>query len=287
LRAKGIDDLSRIKMEDEYGQINEVSWDQLSKREQLNILNDSSIQPQEYDQELDNDEINLINSIRRSNMSPAEFLEEISNRSVNNFIQNQQPDYPYQVDDLDDDTLFVTDLMARIGQENLSNEEIEEMLNNAKQNEEAYKKQVDGIRNEYRQLEDNNRAQEQAYQQEAQLQQYNQFKSDVVDSIRDFASNGIGGLDLNMDNSELDELYDFITGVDGAGVSVFGKALNHPQTLVQMAWFALNGEKAFQDINNYWASKLSQARDYSYRAGYTDGRNGNVKNNSHVVITNN
>ena len=50
-----------------------------------------------------------------------------------------------------------------------------------------------------------------------------------------------------MSNDDMQDLYNFITGVDNAGNSWFGKALQDPDTVVRMAWFELNGEKMLQE----------------------------------------
>jgi hypothetical protein len=62
-------------------------------------------------------------------------------------------------------------------------------------------------------------------------------------------------------------LYEFITGVDAAGVSHFGKVLNDPEWLVRMAWFALNGEQMINDINEYYKKEIANVRKESYNRG--------------------
>jgi hypothetical protein len=113
---------------------------------------------------------------------------------------------------------------------------------------------------------------------------YNNFAEQVENEIRAFTD--LNGYDLNMDESEMEELYDFITGFDAAGISTFSKVLNNPRTLVKMAWFALNGESAIDDINNYWTNEIKNVRKTSYEKGVNDAKNGKVKKNS-VQIKNN
>jgi hypothetical protein len=58
LRTKGIDDPSKIKFEDDNGNIEERNWSNLSNQEKINILNtpiDYSNEP-----ELSDEEINLL-----------------------------------------------------------------------------------------------------------------------------------------------------------------------------------------------------------------------------------
>lgn len=282
LKTKGIQDSSKINFENEDGEIEERDWNTLSNEEKLNILNS---QDDSASNDLDDSEIQLLNAIRESKMTPSEYISYVQNQGIQNYIQNYQvPVQQYTVDDLNDDELFVSDLITKFGDDNLSDEQIQKLLDNAKSDEELYKRQITALRNEYRRLEDNNRQQEQLVQQNQQTEVYNNFAEKVEDEIRAFTD--LNGYDLNMDESEMEELYDFITGFDAAGTSTFSKALNDPRTLVKMAWFALNGESAIDDINNYWTNEIKNVRKTSYEKGVNDAKNGKVKKNS-VQIKNN
>jgi hypothetical protein len=60
LRSKGIDDPSRIKFEDENNNIIERNWNDLTREEQINILN-TPLQPQHEDNnDLSDEEVTLL-----------------------------------------------------------------------------------------------------------------------------------------------------------------------------------------------------------------------------------
>lgn len=258
LKDRGIDK-SSIKFENEDGEIEEMAWDSLSNEEQLEILRSHD----EPETGLDDSEIALINAIRSSQMTPEEYINYIQQQGVDNYLNNaQQP--TYKVDDISDDDLYMTDVLSKLGEENVSAEELAEMLINAKQNETLFKKQVELIRNDLRSREQADIQSQQAYAQQEQVERFNQFAESVENEIRNFTD--IGGFDLNMSEDEMEEVYDFITGFDQAGVSIFGKALNDPQLLVRMAWFALNGDRAMQDINDYWTNELKNTRRNNQKA---------------------
>ena len=63
LESRGIEDASKIKFENEDGEIEEVNWNDLDNESKLNILNSSEI---DDNTRLDDDEIDLINAIRQS-----------------------------------------------------------------------------------------------------------------------------------------------------------------------------------------------------------------------------
>lgn len=276
LKSKGIKDSSKIKYETDNGEIEEIDWNSLNVQEQLNILRTENNSSNNSNNELDDSEIDFINTIRNSKMSPQEYIQYVKNQGIQQYLQNNQiAQYSYQVDDISDDELYIADIISKIGEENISDQELESLLESAKSNETLFKKQVDAIRNEYRSIENNNRIQETEIQKQQQIEQYNIFAESVENEIRSFTD--FCGYDLNMDESEMEELYDFITGFDEAGVSVFGKCLNDPGTLVKMGWFALNGERAIQDINDYWTNEIKNVRENSYKKGIEDAKNNKVK----------
>lgn len=253
LKTSGIKDTNKIKFESEDG-VEEKSWDSLNKEEKLNILRDiNSTQP-----DLDDEEIQLLNYIRSSRMTPSEYINYVQKSGVQNYINNQSNNsVKYSVDDLSDDELYLADLLTRMG-DNITDEEAHELLEKQKENEAFFKKQIDTIRNEYKQIEDYNRQQEEEMSRQTQIEHYNRFAESVENEIRSFDS--FCGYKLNMNESDMEELYEFIVGFDSAGTSIFGKALNDPKTLVKMAWFALNGEQAINDINTYWTEQIKNNR---------------------------
>ena len=91
------------------------------------------------------------------------------------------------------------------------------------------------------------------------------------------------GMNFELTPEDKQELYEFIMGTDSAGVSILGKAFNDPRTLVNAAWFALNSQKIFDDINNYFSEEIKNVRKQSYQQGVEDAQNGKVKTRSQVV----
>ena len=107
LKSRGIEDKSKIKFATEEGDIEEVDWDSLSNEDKLNILSSSESTPENG---LDESEIQLINAIRNSGMSPSEYLQFIGNGEVERYIQNSQ-EPQYEIDAYSDDELFLMDFM--------------------------------------------------------------------------------------------------------------------------------------------------------------------------------
>lgn len=276
LKSKGISDKSKIKYENDFGEIEEVDWNNLSKKDKLNIIN--TREQQDVDQLYD-DEIQLINHIRSSNMSPQEYLQYVAQDSINRYTQNAQNSY--SIDQYSDDELYLLDLVQKVGQENLTEDKALKELEKAKEDKDLFTKKVAAIRDEYKNLEESQRQQ---YQQQAQAQyqqQYQQFANTVAQSIDNFGD--FSGMNFELTPEDKQELYEFIMGTDSAGVSILGKAFNDPRTLVNAAWFALNNQKIFDDINNYFSEEIKNVRKQSYQQGVEDAQNGKVKTRSQVV----
>lgn len=257
LKQQGITDKNKIKFENEEGSIEEVAWDSLSNEDKFNILNSSK----DDSDDLDDSEIDLINAIRESKMSPSDYMNYISERSIDNYLNNLETPQ-YVVDQYSDDDLFKADFMARL---NATEEEAEEALEKSKSNEELYKKEIDAIRNEYKQIEEDKIHQEQYAQQQEEQERYNQFTNSVVNEINNF--NDFNGVELNLENDDMQMLYDFITGTDAAGNNHFAKALSDPRILVRTAWLALNGEQMIDDITSYYNKEITKVRKDAYQKG--------------------
>ena len=262
LESRGIKDKSKIKFANEEGEIEEVDWDSLDTKNKLNILRSSERSPEEG---LDESEIQLINAIRNSGMNPSEYLNYIGNGEVQRYIQNSQEPH-YEIDQYSDEELFLMDFMSRMGE--VTEDEATEALERAKANESLFKKQVDAIRNEYKQAEQENQMQAQLEQEQIAQQQYEQFSDQIVDEINNLKE--IQGFELNMENNDMQELYDFITGQDAAGNNYLAKALSDPRILVKTAWLALNGDQMINDITNYFQKEIASVRKESYKKGVDD-----------------
>ncbi len=276
LRFKGIEDPSKIKFENENGETEELDWNSLSKEEQLNILKTSDEDP---DTALDDAEIELINQMRTADLTPEEFIQAIKQQGAAEYAKSLETTPQYQIDDLTDDELFILDLQTRI--EDITEEESLQALEKAKSDEALFAKQMAGIRNEYKRIEDEANERENAQQEQLKAEQYQQFEDSVLNSIQKF--NKVGGLDIEMDVDDMNDVANFILSADGAGVNYLAKALNNPDTLVKMAWFAIKGEQAFNDITEYFTNQIKEVSRTQYAKGLEDGKAGKSQGTSRVV----
>ena len=271
LKRQGIEDPSKIKFENEDGSIENIDWNNLSLDEQMAILNPKTEKSSKVENntqnlqlDLDQDILGLAQELRDNGMSVDDFISYIKNQGMQEYANSLQP--AYRVDDLTDDDLFIIDLQNRIP--DITQEQLDAALEQAKSNEELYQKQVNGIREEYRQYEEEENAQTQAIMDEEQQQQYNEFATNIATTIDSL--DNVNGIDLELDNDDKYELAQFILGQDASGVSNLGKALNDPETLVKVAWFALKGADAIDSITEYFKNEIASVREASYKKGLED-----------------
>ena len=278
LKSRGIDDPSKIIFEDDNNQMIQRDWKDLSKEEKLNILNMPLDQHEGEDNgnNLTEEEISLLNQIRQSNMTPSEYIQQLSAGEV---IQEPQ----YSIDQLSDDEVYILDLESRVGE--LSEEQAAQALNIAKQqDEELYKKQIEGIRKEYKEREDFKNQQTQAQIEQEQQEAFNAYRDSVVNAIDNLTS--IGNLDLNFEDADKENLAEFMLSQDESGKNYLYEALQDPEILTKAAWFILNGEEAFNSITDYFTNQIKLVSENQYKKGLEDGKKGiNNQSKPTVVIT--
>ena len=282
LKKQGIQDLHKINFEGDDGKINQIDWKDLSNEERLNILSNQEPQ-QESDNDIDDDEIDLINDIRSKGISPKEYINSIKEEAAKEFINNQQQQpQQYQIDNYSNDELYLLDLKSRIP--DITDEELGHSLEVAKQDENLFTKQMSGIRQEYKRLEDNQNAIQNAEAQEAnkerKQEEFNKFSNTIIDNIDKFNDND---LDFELEDQDKQEIANFILGQDQAGVSYLEKALEDPDTLVKMAWFALKGKDALDSINDYYKNQITEIGKTNYNKGLEEGKK-QISKNPKVVI---
>lgn len=264
LRLKGISDPTKIKFEDESGVIVERDWNTLSKEEQLNILIDS----ENNNNDLDDAEIELINSIRSSGMSIEDFLGTL--HKPDNSVKE------YKIDSLSDEDVYALDLLEKVGSDNISDEEITAAIEAAKQNETLFKKTVEGLRKEYIRLQEQEEARLEQEQLEQQNQAYQQFSNSIRNEIMNFKQ--FAGRTLDLSNQDMEELSSFILDLDDSGMSNFGKAMNNPTLFTKAAFWILNEDKIVEELNK-------QMQD-SFKRGYEMAKQSFPKSAPKLVINN-
>lgn len=248
LTLQGISDINKIKFEDESGAVVEKAWDSLSNNEKLMILSHQ----EDPDTSLDDAEIELINQIRESGMTPGQYIQS---------LQVSEPPVPtYEVDNMSDDELFCIDLLDKVGADNITDEELQQALESAKANENLYSKQVASLRIYYKNLETKRIQQEELEKQQQAEQEYNTFANNIVNSIRNF--NSLEDTPVELSQDEMEDLANYILTRDTSGKSEFVHLLNDPVQFTKAAFWMLKGP----EILNEMQKQIKEA----YLRGYNE-----------------
>lgn len=253
LAANGIKDSSKIKFEEEDGTVVERAWKDLSREEQLSILSPETSDVSDYSEE----EINLIQRIRDAQQSPEEYLEALKNEAA----QAVQQTPIYEIDGISDDELFVLDAIDKYGEENVSDEQLEELLKNAKSNPDLYAKTIESLRAQYKQREDELNYQKQQESEAQQEQDFQNFSTSVLKEIQSL--NKIGGQDIELSVDDMNDIANYILTRDEDGNSEFGKTMNNPKKFVELAFWALKGNDIMSEISG----QLKTAYEKGVEAG--------------------
>ena len=185
-------------------------------------------------------------------MTPDQYIQS---------LQTSEPPTPtYEVDSMSDDELFCIDLLDKIGSENITDEELQQALDNAKSNENLFKKQVASLRVYYKDLEEKRMQQAELEKQEAAEQEFNAFSNNIIESIRNF--NALEDTPVELSLEEMDDLANYILTRDASGYSEFGRLLNDPVQFTKAAFWMLKGP----EILNEMQKQIKEA----YLRGYNE-----------------
>lgn len=260
LRLKGIQDPSKIKFENEFGDIEERNWNDLTDAERLNILASEG----DPERDLEDDEIEFINVLRSNKLTPQQYIQAIQQQAAQDALAKyQQSQTPtYEIDSLSDDELFALDLLEKVGEENITDEELQEALQQAKSNESLFAKQIEGLRATYKNLEDQQKYDaEQAQIQQAE-QQYQEFSNKVLNAITGF--NTFANQDIELSTDDKNDIANYLLTRRDTGISDFYKDIQDPATATLAAFWLLRGPEVLSEMENQVKA--------AYQAGYSRGQ---------------
>lgn len=245
LKSKGVD-RERVRIENEDGEIEEWKFDDLDDETKFGILNQSNDM-------LSDDEITAVNFLRQNRMNLQDFVEYQRQQAIKEYLeQNSTPQYT--VDQVSDDDLFRFELQDQMP--DLTDEEIEDQLNRAKENETFFQKKIAALRKEYKELEDKQiKANEEQAAAEKE-EQFNQLAQSLVSVARDTEEmNG-----MLLDDQDKEDVLSFLLDRDANGQSEFYKLFSDPKALFKMAWTMLKGDQAHETYTQYFTNEIAKAR---------------------------
>ena len=244
LSQKGFTDPNKIKIINEDGAEEVVTFESLSDEEKLSILNAP-------DFELDESEIEVINFLRSNNTTLEDIIKYREQEAVKAALAQQDE---FTVDAISDEELFVADLKSRYP--NLTDEELANELDREMGNDALFRKKADTIREQYKQMEQLDK-EERSRQAELEAEQeYEKLSSELLEvaqGVEDMYS-------LELEDQDKDDVLRCLLEKDAQGQSKFIKLLEDPKMLFKLAWFAEKGDEAFDTIHQYYKKEIETAR---------------------------
>ena len=233
LKEMGIADSKAIQFENDEGEIETVDFDTLDRETQLTMLRELS------DPGLSEHEIEVVNYLRRNNVSFNDVIEHYAEQRLQQYL-SENPDQVYQktysVDEYSNDELYLADLKNKYP--TLTDEELLSELDSAKLNEELFNKKSEAIRQQYKEIEEQQiRDQELAEQQRYEALQQNitnavlNFKEVSIDSDPD--SEDWRGIEI--EDGDRQSILSYLLDQDQEGKSQLVRDIEDPNSLIELA----------------------------------------------------
>lgn len=279
MQARGVADPGKIQISNEDGTTEEVDFGSLSRDEQMEILNELS------DPGLSDDEINTINFLRKNKLDFRSAMDNYAKSYLDQYLKanpDQVPQKTYDIDDYSDDDLYIVDLKRRFP--NFTDDEILAKLDNAKENEELYRKETEILRNSYKEQED--KAEQDRVLAEQQAAE--DLRNNLINAAKAFNEVQLDYTDANSDSlviedSDKQKMVSYILDKDANGKSQLVKDLENPDALIELAWLRTQGAEVLSNITQYWKGILSNERAENKKLR-SQLEKVNKKNDSTVIV---
>lgn len=256
LKEYGIDDPSKIKFENESGEIEEVDFNSLSDEDKLNIFKELS-NPGYTDYEKE-----VINYLRTNNVTLDKLIEYYQEQAIESYLKDNpeaRHEKTYQIDDYSDDELYLADLKTKFP--DFTDEELTSKLDSAKLNEELFEKEVAAIRAQYKQQEEEYIAE----QERLQEQSYQELEKNLQQSMNNFTEILLDHEDPKSDSIEIEDadrtdMMRYLLERDKDGKSQLVRDLEDPNALIEIAYYRTRERDNLTGLTRYWKQELANER---------------------------
>lgn len=247
LKSRGFDPDS-IKFKNEDGEIEEFKFSELSKEDQMALLDsEEEIEDEGYS----DNELEAIQFLRDNNMSISELAQQVRQNTIDE-LNNQER--TYSVDEFTDDELFIADVRNRYGEE-FTDEELLLELEKEKEHPELFEKKINKLRTDYKEYEDLEKAQTEKEARDKEQEEYNNYVSNMVEiatEMNDMHETA------ELEDDDKKEILDFIFNEDAYGKTELQKAYEDPKTLFKMAWYLKHGDEVFKEVHKYYQGEIKK-----------------------------
>lgn len=258
LKDMGIADSKAIQFENEEGEIETVDFDSLDRETQLTMLKELS------DPGLSDHEIEVVNYLRRNNASFDDVINYYAEQRLQQYL-NENPDQVHQkkytVDEYSNDELYLADLKNKYP--TLTDEELLSELDSAKLNEELFNKKSEAIRQQYKEIEE----QQIKDQELAEQQRYEALQRNITDAVLNFKEVSIDSdpesedwRGIEIEDGDRQTILSYLLDQDQEGKSQLVRDIEDPNSLIELAWYKLYGQDLVHNVTKYWKGVVKEDR---------------------------
>lgn len=258
LKDMGIADSKAIQFENEDGEIETVDFDSLDKETQLTMLKELT------NPGLSNHEIDVINYMRKTNASFNDIVDYYANQKLQQFFNenpDQAPQKVYKIDEYTNDELYLVDLKNKYP--TLTDEELLSELDSAKLNEELFNKKTEAIRQQYKEIEE-----QQLIEQEfAEQQRYEALQQNITNAVINFKEVSIDSdpdsedwRGIEIEDGDRQQILSYLLDQDQEGKSQLVRDIEDPNSLIELAWYKLYGQDLVHNVTKYWKGVVKEDR---------------------------
>ena len=281
LKSYGIEDPSKIQMQNENGEIEEVDFNSLSDEDKLNIFKELS------DPGYTDYERQVVDYLRRNNASLEDVINYYSQKAVQDYLaQNPEAEHRrvYTIDEYTDDEVYLADLKNKYPE--FTDEELTAKLDSAKLNEDLFEKEVAAIRTNLKNIEE----EELMQQQEAEQQSYQELQANLQNAIASFSEIALDPEDpktevLQIEDTDRQLMLRYLTELDKNGKSQLVRDLEDPNALIELAYFRTRERDNLTGLTRYWKNELANERKEKAKLQKELDKYKNKEKNSFVVTT--
>ena len=256
LKGYGIDDPTKIQMENENGEVEEVDFNSLSDDEKLSIFKELA------DPGYTDYEKQVVEYLRRNNTTFEDVISYYQNKAIEDYLNEHPEDRhqrAYSIDEYTDDEVYLADLKNKYP--DFTDEELTAKLDSAKLNDELFNKEVAAIRTNLKNIEE----QELQQQQEAEAQSYQELQNSLQNAMADFTEIALDPDDpktevLQIEDSDKQVMLRYLTELGKDGKSQLVRDLEDPNALIELAYYRTRERDNLTGLTRYWKNELANER---------------------------
>lgn len=256
LQQRGISDPTKIKFENENGDLEDYDFNSLTPEEQLTILSEIT------DPGLTEHETEVINYLRKNQVSFDQVVDYFAQQKLDAYLK-EHPDQvkqkTYQIDDYSNEELYLADLKSKYP--SFTDEELLSKLNVAKENDELFTKEVELLRTQYKEAEE----EQIRWEQQRADQSYQDLQNNLIAAASNFKEFSLDYTDKESDSIEIEDAdrqaaLNYLLQQDSEGKSQLIRDLEDPNELIMLAWYKLFGRDVVSNVTRYWKDTLKAER---------------------------